>query len=270
MNKSRLYVLVLAGAAVVALGGVAYADHAWGFYHWARTANPFTLKLADNVSPAWDAHLVAASGDWSQSDTLDTAIVPGRTRPQTCKPTAGRVEVCDAKYGNNGWLGIAQIWITGGTHISQGVVKLNDTYFNMPMYNTPAWRQYVVCQEIGHTFGLDHQDETSGNSNLGSCMDYTNDPGRDDGGGNNLHPNTHDYEELASIYTHLDGVTTISSVTAAKAATAMVIDGSNDARESSEWGRTVRRDSRGRPSLYEREINHGGRDKIYTFVLWAE
>ncbi len=33
-----------------------------------------------------------------------------------------------------------------------------------------------MCQEIGHDFGLDHQDENFNNPNLGTCMDYTNDP----------------------------------------------------------------------------------------------
>ncbi|MBC9002950.1 MULTISPECIES: hypothetical protein [Micromonospora] len=39
--------------------------------------------------------------------------------PKTCKATAGRVEVCNSAYGNNGWLGIASISVTGGTHITQ-------------------------------------------------------------------------------------------------------------------------------------------------------
>ena len=57
----------------------------------------------------------------------------------------------------------------------------------------------VTCQEIGHTFGLDHQDENFTNTNLGTCMDYTNDPST------NQHPNQHDYDELASIYGHTHG-----------------------------------------------------------------
>src|SRR3989344_3522664 len=128
--------------AAAALFSVAYAIHSWGPYHWARTANPFTLKLGDNVNSAWDAYLAGASSDWSQSSVLDTVIVSGTTKPSACKPRSGRVEVCNAKYGPNGWLGIARVWITGGEHIAQGIVKLNDTYFGPTNseYNTPAWR----------------------------------------------------------------------------------------------------------------------------------
>src|SRR5262249_19645423 len=132
---------------------VIIANHSWGGYHWARTSNPFTVKLGDNVSSAWDSYLTVASGDWSQSDVLDTTIVPGQvSNPRNCRPTSGRVEVCNAAYGNTGWLGVAQIWVSG-LHITQGSVKLNDTYFYTATYNTPGWRQMVTCQEIGHTFG---------------------------------------------------------------------------------------------------------------------
>ena len=52
--------------------------------------------------------------------------------------------------------------------------EVNDTYFNTAKYNTPVWRNLVMCQEVGHTLGLDHQDEIFDNVNLGTCMDYTN------------------------------------------------------------------------------------------------
>jgi hypothetical protein len=166
-------------------------------YHWARTTTSFNLKLGDNVTAAWDAHLVTTAADWSASDVLDTYIVAGLVNPKNCRPTAGRVEVCNAKYGNNGWLGIAQIWITGGVHITQGVTKVNDTYFNTAAYNTPAWRNLVMCQEVGHTLGLGHQDENFNNANLNTCMDYTSNPE------SNQHPNTHDYDELNHLHQSL-------------------------------------------------------------------
>src|SRR3972149_2805155 len=127
MRKSLL-ALGLSGIAAAALAASALAAHSWGSYHWARTASPFTLKLGDNVNSTWDASVATASADWSLSSVLDTTIVAGGTRPKNCRPTAGRVEVCNALYGKNGWLGIAQIWASGG-HIPQGGGKMNDTYF---------------------------------------------------------------------------------------------------------------------------------------------
>ncbi len=238
---------------------VVYAFHSWGPYHWARTTSSFTLKLGDNVSAAWDAYLSEASADWSVSSVLDTSIVAGSTRPKNCRPTAGRVEVCNAKYGNTGWLGIAQIWITGGEHITQGVAKMNDTYFTTASYNTPAWKRLVMCQEIAHTFGLDHQDEIFDNPNLGTCMDYTNNPS---GPPSNEHPNAHDYEQLVTIYAHLDTTTTVGQTVGQSVADLVRQDGNTPG----EWGRKVK--DNGHVALFERDF--GGGQKLLTYVIWAE
>jgi hypothetical protein len=233
----------------------ASATHSWGGYHWARTANPFTLKLGNNMSSAWASSLATASSDWSASDVLNTTVVTGLANPKNCRPTSGRVEVCNSRYGNNGWLGIANIWITGGTHITQGTVKLNDTYFNTATYNTPAWRALVTCQEIGHTFGLDHQDEAFDNPNLDTCMDYTSSPG------SNQHPNAHDYEELDSIYAHLDATTTIGQRVGAGAAADI------DTGDPRNWGRLMKLSRDGRTAIFELDL--GGGRKLVTFVVYA-
>jgi hypothetical protein len=102
-------------------------------------------------------------------------VVAGRTSGKPCRPTPGRVEVCAAAYGANGWLGLARIW-TNGDHITHATVKLNNTYFARAAYNTPAWRRYVMCHEVGHTFGLDHVNENDTDPNTGSCMDDTEGP----------------------------------------------------------------------------------------------
>jgi hypothetical protein len=230
------------------------ATHSWAGYHWARTANPFTVKLGDNVSSAWDPYLATASADWSLSSVMDTFVVPG-LGGRTCKPTVGRVEVCNAKYGKNGWLGIASVWASG-THITQGTVKLNDTYFSTATYNTPAWKNLVTCQEVGHTFGLDHQDEIFANANLGTCMDYTNDPT------SNQHPNQHDYDMLDEIYAHLDATSTLSSSVAASRGQDV------DHGDPSTWGKEIRRSADGRSSLHARDLGNG--QQVFTFVIWTD
>lgn len=234
------------------------ADHSWGGYHWARTGNPFTLKLGDNLSSTWDAYLGRTSYDWSLSTALNTTIVAGGANPRNCRSTTGRVEVCNSTYGNNGWLGVAQIWISGG-HITQGTVKVNDTYFNTATYNTPAWRNLVMCQEVGHTLGLDHQDEDFYNTPLGTCMDYSRDPVP------NQHPNTHDYDQLGIIYNHLDATTTLSSAAATGRMPRAMTD--IDFATPAQWGRLVRISRDGRNAVYE--LDFGSGHKVFTFVTWA-
>jgi hypothetical protein len=252
VSKIRFLMLVALIASFVYFPSAATASHSWGGYHWARTSNPFTIQLGDNVNSTWDSALAVASGDWSQSSVLDTVIVGGGTRPRSCKGTTGRVEVCNAEYGQTTWLGIASISITGGTHITKGTVKLNDTYFNTPQYNTAAWRALVMCQEIGHTFGLDHQDENFDNANLGTCMDYTNDPS------SNQHLNQHDYAQLESIYSHVDSSTTVGQTTNSNG-------NIPDLENPSEWGQLVRQN--GRAAVFERDFGNG--NKVVTFVIYA-
>lgn len=255
MRVARMFVLsvaVLAGCAELDTSSTVQESHSWGGYHWARTSNPFTLKVGDNVTSQWDGILNTTISDWSQSTVLDLTKVAGQAKGR-CRGTTGRVEVCNNTYGNNGWLGVASISVTGGTHITQGTVKLNDTYMNTPQYNTTAWRNLVSCQEVGHTLGLDHQDENFDNPNLGTCMDYTNDPST------NQHPNKHDYDELVIIYSHLDSSTTVGQATATSGAAA--------GESPAEWGELVSSTHGGHLETYAKD--HGNGDVTLTFVTWA-
>ena len=254
MRRTSFGAAAIAALLTFAFAIPANANHSWNGYHWARTSNPFTLMLGDNVDSTWDSYLRTTSSDWSQSTVLDTTVVAGQTKPRHCGATSGRVEVCNAKYGNNGWLGIASIWVTGGVHITQGTVKVNDTYFSTAQYNTSAWRNLVMCQEVGHTLGLDHQDTNFTNPNLGTCMDYTNDPST------NQHPNQHDYDELVTIYSHLDSFTTVGTSTAP-------VQGHAVGNAPRSWGKRVSGSARHGVATYVRDF--GGGSKVITQVIWA-
>jgi hypothetical protein len=233
----------------------AQASHAWSNYHWARTANPFTLKLDNNLTSGWVTYLNQASADWTSSTVLNTTVVTGSFGSKTsCTPTLGHVEVCNAAYGSTGWLGIASISITTGNHISQAFVKVNDTYFVQAQYNTVAYKRLVMCQEVGHTFGLGHQDENQTNPNLGTCMDYTRTPL---GPPSNEHPNSHDYSQLVSIYSHLDSFNTPKSIVAAGA--------SNNSPAA--WGKLVHGSASSGIGVYVRELGQGA--YTLTYVTWA-
>jgi hypothetical protein len=266
VTRRRWLAIGLAALLISALPAIASANHSWGGYHWARQSNTFTLKVGDNVSGDWDAVLNTTISDWSRSTVLDLTKVAGGTRVKPCKPTAGRDEVCNASYGNNGWLGLAQIWVTG-KHITQGVTKLNDYYMNRAPYNTTAWRNLVSCQEVGHTLGLDHQDENFDNANLGTCMDYTSNPGT------NQHPNQGDYDELLCIYDPASAGRTLSTSTHSCTGTGhldssttvgMPVFNGNTLSGSS-WGREIRRSAR--ESLFM--ISDGRGHSLFTLVFWA-
>ncbi len=238
---------------LVATTTTATAAHSWNGYHWSRAANPFTVPLGDNLTTAWDGYLVTASGDWSQSTVLDTRIQAGSTTGRKCRPSAGTVQVCNAAYGNNGWLGLAQIWISS-SHITQGAAKVNDTYFALARYNNINEKLSVMCQEVGHTFGLGHQDETG--ISLNTCMDYYHHTS--DADTKSTHPNQHDYDQLVTIYTsHFDAA---AAASAGRAGSAVGVRGADD--DGTPFGA-----SRARGNWYVQDLGNGR--FLLTHVYWS-
>ena len=174
----------------------ALANHSWNDYHWASKTNSINLKVIDSTTPDWDQELSDSLSAWSQSSspflfTIDSADDRSRIRKR-CTMVTGKMRVCNASYGQNGWLGLASINLDSSGHITQGTAKLNDSYASSW---TPAAKNHVMCQEIGHVFGLGHTSEDG--SSQKTCMDYSQDV-------NSQWPNAHDYQQLASMYNHLE------------------------------------------------------------------
>jgi hypothetical protein len=259
--RRALAVAVGSAIAVAAGSPVLFASHAWGNYHWARTANPFTLKIGNNMTGGWPTHFNTAVSDWNQSAELGLAPVAGGSSGRNCKMVAGTVQVCNRTYGNNGWLGLASINITGGVHITQGSAKMNDTYFNTPTYNNPNEKLHVVCQEIGHTFGLGHTSEDGSSQN--TCMDYFSNTGANANSTQSTHPNSHDYQQLSTIYAHLDSFNTATSATAGARA------GQSDVNDDdpNSWGELMRQSENGRSSVYKNKNRDGS--ETLTHVYWT-
>jgi len=249
-GKRRLLLGAAVAAPLLAMTVPALAVHSWSNYHWKRTTAEITVAVGDNVNSTWDPYLDTAIADWNQSAVIASPKVPGSSN-NNCRAVAGTIQVCNRTYGNNGWLGIASIWLSGG-HISQGTTKLNDTYFNTAQYNTPPWRALVTCQEIGHDYGLGHQDEDFATDTTNSCMDYTNLPA------GNEHPDAHDYQQLGTIYNHLE-----SALSAQQSASSAAEVGDTPAT----WGRAIHFTRDGRPDVYERIDGPGQR--VITHVFWA-
>lgn len=253
-----LAVLAVVAAILVGTAGPVQANNAWSTYHWARGANPFTLQIGNNMTAGdWNSYLKAASSDWSSStggNPLRTSLVAGAGKKR-CGAVSGRVEVCNGTYGQNGWLGLAQVWLSGG-HISQGTAKMNDSYFNQATYNNPNEKLHVVCQEVGHTFGLDHQSTDGTTQN--SCMDYFSNTGANAGSTASTHPNDHDYAQLATIYSHLDATTTIANAAPVRGFGAAGADGNG----------TPAGASKARGNWYVQDLGNGR--TLVTHIYWAD
>jgi hypothetical protein len=195
MRHIKSQVVISCALALAAFSLTVQADHPWENYHWARTASPFTLQVVDSVSAEWDAQLSEALSRWSVSAVLDATVTSAddgiKTRKQ-CRMVPGKMRVCNAAYGLNGWLGLATIGIDSNGHIDRGTAKMNDSYSS---YWTFEEKNHVMCQEMGHVFGLGHTSEDG--SSQQTCMDYSSDP-------LSQWPNQHDYDQLVAIYGQTD------------------------------------------------------------------
>lgn len=244
------------------------ASHSWGGYHWARTTPQFTLQLGDNLtSSSWKGHLSQSAINWNSpeavgasSTPLLSAVVSGKSSSRRCAMREGTTQVCNDRYGKNGWLGLASIYIINGEHIIQGSAKMNDTYFDTSKYNNPNEKLHVMCQEVAHTFGLAHQSEDGSSQN--SCMDYFSNTGVNATSTQSTRPNVHDFEQLNQIYEHLDTTTTVASTTTPALASEEEV--SDDPKT---WGQFISEMSHGQSAYYERSNRDGS--KTVTHVYWT-
>ena len=206
MTRRRLVVGVV-GLLVIALSLPALANNAWGEYHWDGSSTPVSLGLENNVSGAqWSGVLGDVETDWDTSGVLSLGIVSPDGSTNCADPLAntvpanpGLIEVCNGSYGQNGWLGVARIWIVDGVHISAAIAAVNDSYLGPgAAYDNANARRHVLCQEVGHGFGLDHQKSPKKQTCMNAQWGLTS--------SSFISPNQHDYDQLASIYAHLDGI----------------------------------------------------------------
>ncbi len=196
LSRVAAVLVLLVGLSIIALP-TAGATHRWVNHHWARTANPYTLTYSANVSNTWSGLVGKVIGEWDdvaqyQAGTFDVFNF-------TSVGSGAKMYIESKNYGATGWFGVATITrniLTG--HIESGTVKVNDYYFT-GQFDTTAARDHVLCQEVGHILGLDHNTLSPlfGTSCMNDDNATLNDPAYQT-------PNYHDAQTLNSIYQHSD------------------------------------------------------------------
>ncbi len=258
-------VLLIGTVSVTAWAAPVLASHSWSNYHWERTVNEISPTVVDFTTGEWERsnRVELAVNDWNRSQYINSKYERGQGTNTSCPIPAGEIHVCNDDYGNTGWVGIASISATRGrtTHIIGGVSKMNDYYYAMPFYDNPLWRQLVMCQEIGHDYGLGHQNENFKSHETDSCMECTDTPDDFD-----MTLNQHDLDQLATIYAHSHGSDDGGGGGPGGGKGGGKPKNFDVGNTPADWGTPIGRDAQGRPNLYKRSM---ASFDVITHVTWA-
>ncbi len=169
--------------------GVVLANHPWlcsgsTAYHYSPRSVGYANPVAQSsVVRSASSYTSAYSGSISVWDTTIVSLFTSSTP---------KLRLYYGAYGQNGWLGLASLTSVGsGCHVNSANAKINDTYMRDTARYSQTAVNHVTCQEVGHTFGLNHN-----RTQTNTCM---NDQILT--AGNQI--NQHDRDQLNSIYAHV-------------------------------------------------------------------
>ena len=160
-RAARVLCLLFAVAFLAGTAVQLYAFHQWGCYHWAWPTATGKLDLG------YAYGMMQTNRDYFGAYTRSRDVWNTAPPLNVFQVASGNQLTWYAKrYGFNGWLGLATIYINGCI-INKGTSKLNDSYLRSSGYSQTNI-DHVACQEVGHTFGLDHD-----RTRTDTCMNDT-------------------------------------------------------------------------------------------------
>jgi hypothetical protein len=151
----------------------AKADWVWNVgYLWNASA-PFSVTVESHANATWTQWLTQSAADWSQSGVVSVSV-----------GSSGKIALYDGYYGGSEPCAWTEYWQHGG-HIAHDAIYMNESCLASW---SDYWKQYAVCQELGHALGLPDHNTTP---TTASCMA----PGL-----SATTPSVDDFAELALLY----------------------------------------------------------------------
>lgn len=172
-RRGQRFLLSLAALAAAVYAASASADWVWSTgYLWNMSA-PFSVTVTSHTDAGWTQMLERSAADWSMSGVVNVNV-----------GSSGKIDLYDGYYGNSQPCAWTQYWQHGG-HIAHDAIYLNETCL---AGWSDYWKQYAVCQELGHALGLPDHNTTP---TTASCTAPTMPAPT---------PSTDDFAELALLY----------------------------------------------------------------------
>jgi hypothetical protein len=137
---------------------------------WAMSRFQPGLKLhvLNALTDNWHQFYDVSIAEWDDGNpdvlTLSTETIDPEYNCRAEDQVDDVMKVCNGDYGDNGWRGLNTCIIMSGTIVSS-VAQMNEFYLQDAI---DEWKQYTMCHEIGHGFGLPHTDEEFWNRDLGN------------------------------------------------------------------------------------------------------
>ena len=122
------------------------------FSQWRNKGKGLTLEIRNSLSSDWDPFFIQAVNDWNEAPALSLTTENIDIDPE-CTSVQGIMKVCNDYYGKTGWTGLNEVYFSG-SYIAASVAKMNESYLHG---KHDAEKQYVMCHELGHGFGLPHR-----------------------------------------------------------------------------------------------------------------
>ena len=169
--------------------GVVLANHPW--ICSGSTAYHFSPRTVGYANAVAQSSVVRSASSYTSAYSGSVSVWNG-TVINLVVSSSPKLRLFYGAYGNNGWLGLASLTsVDSACHILSANAKLNDTFLRDTSRYSQTAVNHVSCQEVGHTFGLNHN-RTATNT----CMNDTILTA-----GNQI--NQHDRDQLSSIYAHV-------------------------------------------------------------------
>jgi hypothetical protein len=173
-------------------------------YVWRRSnTDGLTLNIINALDTQWYTYFDTAVSDWDNGtpDALTLTSEVASAPDPDCTMVEGVLKMCNNNYGNTDWMGINEV-LKYENELAGSIGMMNDHYFGS---GDGYKRQYTMCHEMGHGFGLPHTDTTMWNRNTGNCLDYTNRPR------SNTRPGQINYDRLVKVYGTVGGSNTTTT-----------------------------------------------------------
>jgi hypothetical protein len=169
--------------------GVVMANHPW--ICSGSTAYHYSPRTVGYANPVAQTSVVRSASSYTSAFNGSISLWNG-TIINLALSSTPKLRLFYGAYGQNGWLGLASLTsVDSACHINSARSQINDTYMRDTSRYSQTAVNHVSCQEVGHTFGLGHNQ-----SQTDTCM---ND--RILTAGNQI--NQHDRDQLNSIYAHV-------------------------------------------------------------------